>query len=180
MGKRSDFARIDRDFYPTPIEAVRPLFPHLTPPQRYIEPCAGDGALIDHLKMADMECIHAFDIHPNRVDVSEADALQLTDVLLEADCIITNPPWNRKLLHPMIEHFSAIRPTWLLFDSDWIHTQQSAPYMASLQKIVSIGRIKWIPGSKMTGKDNCAWHLFDKNNTQPTEFWGRIGKKLLT
>jgi hypothetical protein len=80
----------------------------------------------------------------------------------------------------MIEHFSAIRPTWLLFDSDWIHTQQSAPYMASLQKIVSIGRIKWIPGSKMTGKDNCAWHLFDKNNTQPTEFWGRIGKIPLT
>ena len=34
---------------------------------------------------------------------------------LEADYIITNPPWDRKLLHPMIEYFTAFRPTWLLF-----------------------------------------------------------------
>jgi len=29
MGKRSDFERVERDFYPTPLDAVKPLIPHL-------------------------------------------------------------------------------------------------------------------------------------------------------
>ncbi|WP_456389017.1 hypothetical protein [Profundibacter sp.] len=93
-----------------------------------------------------------------------------------ADLIITNPPWDRKILHPMIEHFSALRPTWLLFDADWVHTRQSAPFMPWLHKIVSVGRVKWIPDSKMTGKDNCAWHLFDQHTTGQTVFVGRQPK----
>jgi hypothetical protein len=40
---------------------------------------------------------------------------------------ITNPPWDRKILHRLIERFSAVGPTWLLFDADWMHTKQSAP-----------------------------------------------------
>jgi hypothetical protein len=46
MGKRSDFARKKRDFYPTPVSAVEPLIPHLPERFSYIEPCSGDGALI--------------------------------------------------------------------------------------------------------------------------------------
>jgi hypothetical protein len=44
MGKRSDFARVPRDFYPTPAEAVAPLVPHLRRGCLYSEPCAGDAA----------------------------------------------------------------------------------------------------------------------------------------
>ena len=73
----------------------------------------------------------------------------------------------------MIEHFSTHCPTWLLFDADWMHTKQSAPYMPWLRKVVSVGRVKWIPGSKMTGKDNCAWHLFDQRGEGPAQFFGR-------
>jgi hypothetical protein len=86
--------------------------------------------------------------------------------------IITNPPWDRKILHPMITLFSALRPTWLLFDADWMHTKQSTEFQPYLRKIVSVGRVKWIPDSKMTGKDNCAWYLFDQANPGPTEFFG--------
>ena len=50
MGKRSNFERIERDFYPTPISALAPLVPHLPIAFGYIEPCAGDGRLIEHLK----------------------------------------------------------------------------------------------------------------------------------
>ena len=32
--------------------------------------------------------------------------------------------------------------------------------MKRCRKVVSVGRLKWIPGSKHTGKDNCAWYLF--------------------
>ena len=50
MGRRSDFPRIPRDAYATPAEAVVPLLPFLAPATRFIEPCAGDGALTRHLR----------------------------------------------------------------------------------------------------------------------------------
>ena len=87
--------------------------------------------------------------------------------------IITNPPWSRDLMHRLITHFQNIRPTWLLLDADWAHTKQAAPFLAHCSDIVAVGRIKWIEGSKHTGKDNCAWHQFDiKHNAGPV-FHGR-------
>jgi len=53
-----------------------------------------------------------------------------------------------------------------------MHTKQSIEYIKYCHKIVSIGRVKWIEGSKSTGKDNCAWYLFDKEESQ-TLFFGR-------
>lgn len=172
MGKRSSFDRIPRDYYPTPPEAVAPLLPHLPQDCTYWEPCAGDGALIRSLAARAM-CLFASDIEPRHADIEARDALQDTSGVME-EYIITNPPWDRKILHPMIEHFSAMRPTWLLFDADWMHTKQSAHYMPWLRKVVSVGRVKWIPDSKMTGKDNCAWYLFDQSGQGATEFYGRL------
>ena len=73
----------------------------------------------------------------------------------------------------MIDHFRKIRPTWLLFDADWIHTKQSVQYLPLLKKIVSIGRVQWIPDSNSTGKDNCCWYLFSKGDSQLIQFVGR-------
>jgi hypothetical protein len=88
--------------------------------------------------------------------------------------VITNPPWARNILHGVIDHFMAEgSPTWLLFDADWMHTKQSAPYIEYLEKIVSVGRIKWIEGSKHTGKDNCCWYLFTSGSSGPARFYGR-------
>ena len=178
MGKRSNFKRVERDFYPTPPEAVEPLIPHLPKKFSYWEPCCGDGALIRALNAPGVYSIGS-DIYPPGFGGTYScaiDALEIdeSDVAFQAiDFFITNPPWDRKILHPMIEHFSAMRPTWLLFDADWIHTKQSAPFMPWLRKVVSVGRVKWIPDSKMTGKDNCAWHLFDQHQDGPTVFVGR-------
>ncbi|AUR12887.1 hypothetical protein PhaeoP48_02925 [Phaeobacter inhibens] len=36
-----------------------------------------------------------------------------------------------------------------------------------------IDHLRWIEGSKHTGKDNCAWHLFTAGNHGRTEFVGR-------
>jgi len=171
MGKRSDFARSPRDFYPTPAEAVRPLLPHLSPGTRFCEPCAGDGALVDHLTAYGHVCTRARDIEPRRADIDRKDAL--TTLTGNIDCFITNPPWDRKILHPLITHLSDQAPTWLLFDADWVHTRQAAPFLPRLRKIVSVGRVKWIPDSAMTGKDNCAWHLFDSEGFEPAVFIGR-------
>lgn len=173
MGKRSDFARAPRDFYPTPREAVIPLLGHLSHRTIFSEPCAGNGALIDHLKAFGHHCAWAIDIEPQRADIETGDALACEPG--QAECFITNPPWDRKMLHPIIEALSDKAPTWLLFDADWMHTRQSIPFLPRLRKIVSVGRVKWIPDSKMTGKDNCAWYLFDKPSNETTRFYGRAG-----
>jgi hypothetical protein len=174
MGKRSTFDRRPQDAYDTPPEAVLPLIPHLPDEFHFWEPCAGDGSLIRHVQ----QLTHAgyvvcpSDIEPRNYGIAVGDALQ-TAANFMADLIITNPPWTRSILHPMIVHFSDMRPTWLLFDADWMHTRQAVPYLPRLRKIVSVGRVKWIPDSPYTGKDNCAWYLFDKPSDQPPQFYGR-------
>lgn len=174
MGKRSSFARVERDFYPTPFEAVLPLVPHLQRFTAVWEPCAGDGALSYALRSAAAALVlRETDIEPRAAGIEQADAL-VSSAPEGVDFIVTNPPWSRNILHSMIVHFSDQRPTWLLFDADWVHTKQATPYLPRLRKIVSVGRVKWIPDSKMTGKDNCAWHLFDKPGGDPARFFGRF------
>lgn len=173
MGKRSSFERRERDFYPTPEAAAWPLISHLPRNASFIEPCAGDGALVGHLAAAGFNCMYALDIEPKMDGIIMADAMSSVIQPWQADLIITNPPWSRDVLHPMIRHFSAILPTWLLFDADWMHTRQSAEFMPLLRKVVSVGRVKWIPDSKMTGKDNAAWYLFDASSQGDTVFVGR-------
>jgi hypothetical protein len=180
MGKRSTFERRAQDAYDTPPEAVLPLLPHLPDERlRIWEPCAGKGNLREALQWIHGRADEWFmtDVEPRDDGIWARNALAVSynDILNEwcVDLIITNPPWTRSILHPMIEHFSDMRPTWLLFDADWMHTKQSAPYMHLCRKIVSVGRVKWIPDSPHTGKDNVCWYLFDARNTGPTEFVGR-------
>jgi len=173
MGKRSTFERREMDFYPTPAPAVSALVGKLGKNTTFVEPCAGDGRLADMLEIAGHTCTYASDLEPRRRDIRVLDVLDLNEVhCLGADLIITNPPWSRGVLHPLILHLSQLRPTWLLFDADWAHTRQAKPYLAFCVEIVAIGRLKWVEGSPFTGKDNCAWYLFDKGVTSYIKFCG--------
>ena len=140
-----------------------------------MEPCAGDGTLIDHLEKNNMKCVFKSDIEPQRKDITKLNAFDIDIFMfMAADLIITNPPWDRKILHPLLLHFVGIIPTWLLFDADWIHTKQSVEYLPYLRKIVSVGRVKWIADSQNTGKDNCCWYYFDNYSLNSTpKFFGR-------
>jgi hypothetical protein len=169
MGKRSNFERVEKDFYRTiDPRAVKALEPHLGYVDWYAEPCLGNGDLVSSLSSYGYSCGYSSDIQ------NGVDALSLTSMDLDsADCIITNPPWTRSILHPMIMHFISISPyCWLLFDADWAHTKQSAPYMKYCSDIVSVGRLIWMEGTKTSGKDNCAWYRFSKDAKQ-TVFHGR-------
>jgi hypothetical protein len=174
MGKRSEFKRMKNDWYSTPRKAVEPLIAHLPKKEfTYAEPCAGDAILAKHLSqltrmraMASLLC----DIEPKSNFVLQGDAMTID--IPEVDYIITNPPWTRQILHPMIDRFAGIAPTWLLFDADWMHTKQARPYLDYCRRIVAVGRVKWIPDSKHVGKDNAAWYLFDKNAVGGTFFFG--------
>lgn len=172
MSKRApQFERRERDFYPTPREAVLPLLPHIDRRALFIEPCAGDGTLADCLMDHGRRCMMMSDIAPRRNDIVSVDALTVD--WIAAPMFITNPPWAREVLHPLIERLSGFAPTWLLFDADWMHTRQAAPYLPYCRKIVSVGRVKWIPDSPFTGKDNCAWYLFDQQASGGAVFIGR-------
>lgn len=174
MGKRSNFERVERDFYPTPKEAVVPLVGHLPPKGfTYEEPCAGAGDLVNALLELAPQAIlnEAYDIQPRHISIVPGDALTIK-AKVTTDFYITNPPWDRKLLHPIIENLSQQRPTWLLFDANWMFTKQAVPYLSFCHKIVTIGRVKWIKDSKHTGKDDSCWYLFDKSQA-PTQFFGR-------
>lgn len=107
----------------------------------------------------------------------KANALTLTHPLRWPDYIITNPPWSRNrdgtgILHDMIEHFRVNAPTWLLFDADWMHTGQAAPFLRYCQQIVSVGRVSWMENG-VSGVDNCAWYLFGDEPCE-TVFRGRV------
>lgn len=177
MGKNSNFERNPRDFYPTPYECVLPLFAHLPrtgigQKPTFIEPCAGDGRLIRHLKKHGYSCTYACDIEP------KADFIQKRDVLFferigqgyfpHADFIITNPPWEREAMHQMIELFRANQPTWLLIDAGWMFTRQAKPFLQFCKKIVPIGRVSWMDND-VSGKEDCCWYLFIDKETK-TEF----------
>lgn len=159
MAKRSNFKRRKSDKYYTPYAAVIPLLPYLTPGTRFAELCAGDGRLVAHLERSGMVCTGKMDIDPHCLFIREGNAL--TDQLPACDAIITNPPWTRELMHPMIERFMRHAPTWLLFDASWKHTKQSIPYLRHCSHIVNVGRVKWIENTSQNGKDDACWYRFD-------------------
>jgi hypothetical protein len=169
MGKRSAFERLPQDSYDTPFEALAPLLPHLKPRTRFIEPCVGYGCLVEHLTRAGHVCVGQYDL-PTDARFARYD-------IPEGAVFITNPPWRRDALHAIIANLSDQAPTWLLLAGDWLHTQQSIPYLMRLRTIVSIGRVRWIPDSPYDGKDNAVWTLFDQPDSgAATRFVGRVAK----
>lgn len=203
MGKRTetDFEKREKSQYLTPEAPVRALVPFLPKDKfTFMEPCAGDGRLVTHLhNLTNGHCSFLSDIDPvgvaklandkyggaHRTNIIKLNALDITKLDLfssGADMVITNPPWERQkkhdyILHRLIEHYGSMIQTWFLFDGDWAHTAQAAPYLEQYcTRIVSVGRVKWIPDSKHTGKDNACWYEFQPNaravNRAPV-FYGR-------
>ena len=167
MGRRSDFKRRPHDAYQTiDPRAVQALKPYLNGVRTFAEPCVGQGELLRQLKDTGLMCVLACDI------LEGIDALQLPN-FNGCDAIITNPPWTRQLLHPMILHFQQVAPTWLLFDADWAFNKHAAPFLDQCSDIVAIGRLRWMEGSKTSGKDNAAWYRFDDWHNGGPRFHGR-------
>lgn len=163
MGKRSDFKRIERDYYRTfDPRAVAPLVKYLPEDVKFTEPFCGDGALIaniaNHLWKA--KVISYSDINPK---ISGAETCDYKDAkYFDNSYCISNPPWNRKILHEAIDFYHDLWEkrnvtTWLLFDANWLWTKQAKPFYNKIEYVIPIGRVKWIEDSKMSSKDDCAW-----------------------
>lgn len=168
MGKRTNFKKIERDFYPTKDpDAVKPLLRHLPEGFTYVEPCCGDGSLVKLLGVKN--CVGAYDIVPQGFGVKR-DLFEIKQC--HADMFITNPPWTWAVLKEIIPHLSGIAPTWLLLNADLAHNKRMGVFMKKCVKIVSVGRVSWMNNGKK-GFENAAWYLFDEQHKGKTEFVGR-------
>ncbi|MBO9424666.1 class I SAM-dependent methyltransferase [Labrenzia sp. R4_1] len=190
MGKRSNFKRVPKDLYRTiDVRGGAAVLPFLRRDRirTFVEPCWGWGDLTGQITRGGIRCVGRYDIDPKmtrKVDpelpggqghVIARDARQLTLADLNgADAIITNPPWARDLLHPMILRFAQLAPTWLLFDAAWKQTGQAARLMRICTDFVPCPRLKWIPHTRDSAMDDCGWYRFslvDAEAGAGTRFW---------
>lgn len=173
--------RNPRDYYPTiDPRAVLPLVAQLGRDVRYAEPCAGAGDLVDLLDAHGWQCQWAADVQPARRTchstgqlIGQANVLMLPQILeaapdLVPDIFITNPPWKREWLHPIIDTLARIRPTWLLFDAAWKETQQAARFGPWCSMAISTGRLIWVQDSPYQSTDDVSWYCFDARHRGPT------------
>lgn len=186
MGKRElvKRPRLERDWYgtrdPAAVAALTPFLWHKSgDPVRYIEPCAGDGSLIDLLTDSGppVRCMAAYDIEPQRSDVLQKNCLFLTGAdVKDCDLFITNPPYEWSMLQPILEFLPRLKPTWLLLPADMIHNKRMSPYMDICDTIQSVGRLWWFEndeGKKVKGVDNFVWLKLDFHYVGFTRFFGR-------
>lgn len=171
-----------RGFWPTPREAVVPLIPYLPPRARYGEPCAGDGRLVRVLEelWPGGQCFWASDIEPQASGIMKNDATAITPGAAQAvHLFITNPPWPKigqrgDPALSIIQNLLTIAPVWALLPWDFGANDYFRALIGQCSDIVPVGRVKWIPGSKHGGVDNCAWFRFDAQNRHPATVRPRL------
>lgn len=64
-----------------------------------------------------------------------------------------------------------LRMSWFLLSADFMHNAYFGQLETHCRRIVSVGRVQWIPNSEHTGKDNCAWYLFSERHTGGPRFF---------
>jgi hypothetical protein len=175
MGKRETEKkpRREKDFYGTldPDAIPAKLIPFLLG-KTYAEPCYGDGDL-ENLLMDVATCKWRSDIRETVGCSKVLDALDITkEDLRGIDMIVTNPPYNWKLLKPLLDHLTTLKPTWLLLPADMMHNVRMGPYMGRCAWVVSTGRLYWME-NKIKGVDNYAWYRFHPRWDYDTRFVGR-------
>lgn len=159
-----------RGFHPTPAAAFAPLAPYLEPGADVIEPMAGDGSLCNHLFANGQVIVAATDIVPQHPNISQMDVHSYSISNTPAiNYFVSNPPWplprqNGAPTLAIIETLRVIRPTWLLLPSDFMHNVYARDVMRYCGGLISVGRVKWVPGSADAGFDNCAWYLFGRRD----------------
>ncbi len=200
MGKRTTgtYPRRESDFYPTPPETTAKVIPHLDNRVKIIaEPMCGDGAIVEVFVEAGYFTSYVADITP-RGHALNYDHIQTKDVFEttaedfdDVDVIVSNPPWPSPKHHnpsdrapvgagqptvAIIKHLIQFKPCWMLLSADFMHNQYFGALAPYCRKIVSVGRVKWIPDSKAVGMDNACWYFFETTIEEwaITEFIGNF------
>jgi hypothetical protein len=176
MSKRSDFKKVPKDFYPTTDKKVLvDVFLRDIQGKTYAEPCWGEGDLEDLLR--GNRCLWRSDLRDTSPMSKQMDGLKVTPYdVRDCDLIVTNPPFSKDVLLPLIDHWITLKPTWLLLPADLMHNKYFGPYMEKCAKVVSIGRICWFPaeGKRVASTDNFCWYFWEKDAKETTTVF--VGK----
>jgi hypothetical protein len=95
------------------------------------------------------------------------------DVLKDEDVIaIFNPPyWGKpRDLHVLIGNVSDHTTFWALLQHDWVAKAGSGALASRAQRVIPVGRVKFIPESPHSGMDNVVWIKFTRPSGEPTIF----------
>jgi hypothetical protein len=156
-----------QNYWPTPPVATLPLYRStqfqmdmLTSRNRFVEPCAGDGRLKNVLVDKGLCCVAAIDINPRRGDIGVGDAASLIGLAPHIP-VVTNPPWARKLLEPILSNLLGQTTLWLLLPLDYLSNQWTGFAIKHVNCIIPLGRVSWLENGK-GGMENSAWFRFAK------------------
>lgn len=179
MGKRSDFDKNPRDYYRTfDRRAGDVLSPFIKDIKYFAEPFCGAGDLVHQLQESHGKfCMWKSDIEP-QPDLSFGVNCQVMsyeevhyEQLRNCQLMITNPPFTKEVFHKSIEHFTPLIDCWWLMASDWLFNKGSSKIIDKfVTDVVAIGRMRWIPNSKMSGKDNMVWVKTSYSKEEPVRF----------
>jgi len=154
MSKRSTFKKVEKDFYPTiDPNAIPYTFIDLIRGKSYADTCYGNGDLED-LLMDIATCKWRSDIRATVGSSKVMDALQVSEENLKGiDCFIQNPPFTRKVLDPLLDHWLSFgKPVWLLLPADYMHNITFGKYMEVCSCVVSVGRLYWFLNEQVNMK----------------------------
>jgi hypothetical protein len=178
MGKHeTGFARVERDFYPTPAWVVEALAEHVDlVGMRVREPACGNGQMSEALKAAGAS-VYSTDIQNYGYAGLDAvvDFVDGPHPGIRFDGLVTNPPFGAraKLAERFIEvglqrvtdcsFMALLLPT----DFDSAKTRMNlfagCPHFAG--RIILTKRIVWFenPNKRESPKENTAWFLWSRN-----------------
>jgi hypothetical protein len=177
MGKHeTGYARVERDFYPTPAWVIEALAEHVElAGMRIWEPACGDGRMSEALKAAGAS-VYSTDIE----DRGYAGLDAVFDFLVARPApalfkkIVTNPPYGEdnktavKFVERGLQHIGSGGSLALLLPNDFDSAKSRRHLFADcldfVAKIVLTRRIKWFeppPGERnKSPKENHAWFLW--------------------
>lgn len=166
-------SREEDDFYPTPSEATDALMAAWKPKGNVWEPCAGNGALADRVKlhMNPESKLLMTDINPRREDIRKKDFLSLKGEMPGDFSIITNPPF--KFAEKFIRQgFSlGVQRQAILLKSTFFHASRRTGFFYEFRPS-HIFALNWRLDFMNLKRPvmECAWFVWDRPSSETTQY----------
>jgi hypothetical protein len=164
------------DLYSTPPGAVRALLKAESLPHCVWEPAAGRGAIVDVLREAGHAVIasdisdYGFPLH------FVSDFLAQTKMPDSCRCILTNPPYARRILQPFVEHALDLSPKVVMLArlpflegvgrSAILERRGLARVFVFRDRLPMMHRDSWT-GPKAPSATAYAWFVWDREHRGP-------------
>lgn len=119
LGQSKEDLALEKDWYPTPKEALTVILPYLDKTLRIWEPCAGDRRLIRWLSEAGFEA--------DGGDIRDTPPCDFLKDSTRRECDLTNPPFS--LAQEIIDHALAhAGEVWMLLPLGFLGAQKRAEW----------------------------------------------------